>query len=166
MHKFKSEVGVSMFKLALMLTLAVALAPALARGADAVAMDKAVPKSLGAPITLQDPITLTQATAKKIGEEVLVEAEVAMVCQKKGCWMTVTDGKESMRMTFKDYGFFVPKDSRGLKVRAQGVIEEKTESVASQRHYLKDAGAPKEQVDAIKSPKVIRSFVASGITLL
>ncbi|MEM6767781.1 MAG: DUF4920 domain-containing protein, partial [Bacteroidota bacterium] len=41
-----------------------------------------------------------------------LSGEVDACCQAKGCWMSMTlpDGK-SMRVTFKDYGFFVPINS-------------------------------------------------------
>ncbi|MBK6732010.1 MAG: DUF4920 domain-containing protein [Bacteroidetes bacterium] len=44
-----------------------------------------------------------------------VKGTVTSVCQNKGCWMKLDLGNgESMRVTFKDYGFFVPKEKQGL----------------------------------------------------
>lgn len=43
-----------------------------------------------------------------------VTGTVESVCQVKGCWMKVKmDNGETMRVMFKDYAFFVPKDIAG-----------------------------------------------------
>jgi hypothetical protein len=56
----------------------------------------------------------------------IVEGHVRRACSKKGCWMelaTSTDpGAPGCRVTFKDYGFFVPTDSAGARARLEGTI--------------------------------------------
>jgi hypothetical protein len=99
------------------------------------------------------------------GKDILIEGKVGPVCQSKGCWMTFEDKENSVRMTFKNYGFFVPKNSAGNMVTAQGRLEFKTESVKDQVHYLKDAGAKEEEIKKITAPKKVYNFVASGLTL-
>ena len=43
-----------------------------------------------------------------------IKGVVKEVCQEKGCWMTMTlDNGDEMRVTFKDYKIFVPKDLGG-----------------------------------------------------
>ena len=44
---------------------------------------------------------------------VKITGEIEECCQKKGCWMKVSvEGMDDpIRVTFKDYGFFVPKNS-------------------------------------------------------
>lgn len=143
----------------LAVTFVVALCHASFATADA-------PKTYGSPITLKDPISLTDAakTAATYKErEILVNAEIKQVCKEKGCWMAITDGTSEMRVTFKDYAFFVPKNIAGKKVRAQGQLVEKEESVSVQKHYLKDAGASAETIASVKSPKKTVSFIASGV---
>jgi Domain of unknown function (DUF4920) len=97
-------------------------------------------------------------------EAVKVEGEVESVCQAAGCWMKIkmADGK-TMRVTFKDYGFFVPKDLAGTKVVFEGLPEVKTTSVADLRHYAEDAGKSKEEIAKITEPKVELTFVADGV---
>ena len=51
-------------------------------------------------------------------DAVVTEGLVQAACSKKGCWMEL----EGMRVTFKDYGFFVPTDSKGMKARLEGVV--------------------------------------------
>ncbi|MDI6766894.1 MAG: DUF4920 domain-containing protein, partial [Bacteroidota bacterium] len=73
-------------------------------------------------------------------KEILITGKVTAVCQNKGCWMEITDGKEKMRVKFEDYGFFVPYDSKGKKVKVQGKVNRETVSEETFRHWLEDAG--------------------------
>ena len=96
-----------------------------------------------------------------------VSGMVTSVCQNKGCWMKLDAGNgETMRVTFKDYGFFVPKDLSGKNVVVQGVAEVKEISVEDQRHFAEDAGKSKEEIEAITTPKEELVFVADGVIVL
>ena len=55
--------------------------------------------------------TLYKKMDKTSSLETSVTGKVENVCLKKGCWMTIKnpDG-EPMRVTFKDYAFFMPMD--------------------------------------------------------
>ncbi|MBC8311617.1 MAG: DUF4920 domain-containing protein [Candidatus Marinimicrobia bacterium] len=78
-----------------------------------------------------DKITLNSITSLKSilqqpednkGKEFLISGTMINVCQKKGCWMSVKDEDDfEIFVRFKDYGFFMPKDGFGRKVRAQGI---------------------------------------------
>jgi hypothetical protein len=96
-----------------------------------------------------------------------IVGKVSEVCQKKGCWMTVDIGNgETMRVTFKDYGFFVPTDNAkmvGKEVIFQGTAKFETVSVEDQKHYAEDAGDAKEKIDAITEVKNTLSFEAIGV---
>ena len=58
---------------------------------------------------------------------VTVEGSVNRVCQMKGCWMELAadDDTSGVRVTFKDYGFFVPTDSQGRGRQARGHVRNK-----------------------------------------
>ena len=75
-----------------------------------------------------EPITLTEAI-KKNGEEVLVKANIGMVCQMKGCWMTLEDGETKARVDF-DHAFLIPKNSGKKSAIVIGKIKEKEMTVA------------------------------------
>ena len=93
-----------------------------------------------------------------------VTGTVESVCQAKGCWMKVKmDNGETMRVTFKDYGFFVPKDIAGKTVVVEGVAEKKTTPVAELRHYAEDAEKSKEEIAKITDPQNELAFVADGV---
>jgi Domain of unknown function (DUF4920) len=97
-----------------------------------------------------------------------VTAKVSQVCQKKGCWMTLVSekGHPPMRVTFKDYAFFMPKDLSGKEVVVQGFAFVETTSVDVLRHYAEDAGKTKEEIAAITQPKRELSFEAAGVVIL
>jgi Domain of unknown function (DUF4920) len=96
--------------------------------------------------------------------EARVTGTVESVCQAKGCWMKVNlDNGQTMRVTFKDYGFFVPKDIAGKTVVFEGEAKIKTTPVAELRHYAEDAKKSKEEIEKITEPKQELTFVAEGV---
>ncbi|WP_247233726.1 DUF4920 domain-containing protein [Telluribacter sp. SYSU D00476] len=93
-----------------------------------------------------------------------VTGTVESVCQAKGCWMKVKmDNGETMRVTFKDYGFFVPKDIAGKTVVFEGEAKKNVTPVSELRHYAEDAGKSKEEIAKITEPKHELAFVADGV---
>lgn len=93
-----------------------------------------------------------------------VTGTVESVCQVKGCWMKVNlNNGETMRVMFKDYGFFVPKDIAGKTVVMEGEAQKKTVPVEHLKHYALDAGKSKEEIAAITEPKDELTFIADGV---
>jgi hypothetical protein len=89
---------------------------------------------------------------------VVVEGTVTSVCTNMGCWMQLGN----MHVTFKDYGFFIPTDSKGFTARAEGVVQVKTMSKEEADH-LEGEGA-KLHRNADGTAKEV-TFVASGVEL-
>lgn len=107
---------------------------------------------------------LSDKMGEKPSMNAKVSATVEEVCQAKGCWMTVKlENGETMRVTFKDYGFFVPKDIAGKTVVFEGLAQKKVTPVSELRHYAEDAGKSKEEVAKITDPKNELAFVAEGV---
>jgi hypothetical protein len=93
-----------------------------------------------------------------------VQGSISAVCQVSGCWMKMDCGNgETMRVTFKDYGFFVPKDLSGSSVIIQGVAVKKEVSVDVLRHFAEDEGKSQEEIEAITEPAWELEFVADGV---
>lgn len=71
------------------------------------------------------------------GKTVTVEAKVRKACERKGCWMELagTEKGPGVRVTFKDYGFFVPVDSAGSTAKVEGVVKVATLDPARAQHY-------------------------------
>lgn len=98
-----------------------------------------------------------------------VTGKVNEVCQTKGCWMTLVSdqpGAPEMRVTFKDYAFFMPKDLAGKHVVVDGYAYVETTTVDMLRHFAEDAGKSKEEIAAITEPKREISFEASGVLVV
>ncbi|MEN2282016.1 DUF4920 domain-containing protein [Algoriphagus sp. SE2] len=92
--------------------------------------------------------------------------EIDEVCSSKGCWLTMElPNGNSMRVTFKDYEFFVPKNSQGYPVILEGVAILTETDVETQRHYAKDAGKPVEEIEKITEPKREITFEAVGVKI-
>jgi hypothetical protein len=98
---------------------------------------------------------------------VKLEGSIEECCQKKGCWMKVNvEGmEESMRVTFKDYGFFVPLNSAGNSVVMEGIVSFDTVEVDVLKHYAEDAGKTQEEIDAITEPEINLAFEAHGVMI-
>jgi hypothetical protein len=109
---------------------------------------------------------LSTLMGDKAEMNVKLTGKVDAVCQKKGCWMDLkkTDGN-TMRVTFKDYGFFMPKDGAGKTATIRGVAKIEETSVADLQEYAKDAGKSKEEIASIKEPKKELVFEADGVIL-
>lgn len=71
------------------------------------------------------------------GKTVAVEAKIRKACEKKGCWMELagTEKGPGVRVTFKDYGFFVPLDSAGSTAKVEGVVKVALLEEARAKHY-------------------------------
>ena len=123
--------------------------------------------AFGESFSDSDSMSVGQAfQTNKASEGVVLTGQVDKVCKKKGCWMVMKDGKKEIRITFKDYGFFVPVNLVGKNVSAKGNLMRKVISVAEQKHYLEDGGAPQSEIDKITEEKNILTFVASGVKVL
>ncbi|SDH31913.1 protein of unknown function [Pedobacter terrae] len=96
-----------------------------------------------------------------------IEGKVVDVCKKKGCWMTLEmPNGDPMRVTFKDYAFFMPMDIVGKKVVLDGLAKKQTISVETLRHYAEDAKKSPDEVAKITDPKKELAFEAKGVVIL
>jgi hypothetical protein len=127
-------------------------------------------KTFGAPLGASPAVALSEVlkTPDKFSDQtVLVEGEVRRACTRKGCWMELAEaqdgGAPGCRVTFKDYGFFVPTDSAGSKARVEAKVESKLikpELVA----HLESEGAKFADKAADGSAREVR-LVASGVEM-
>jgi len=86
--------------------------------------------------------TIVKDPAAWDGKDVVVDAVVKEVCQKKGCWHTLAtaDPAVSVMVKDKEYAIFLPKDSAGKKVHVHGTFAVSELPEAEARHYAEDAG--------------------------
>jgi hypothetical protein len=142
------------------LTIALVLIASTAFAGEVVTRGAAISKDAKAiPLAtmLENPDAYTK-------EAVVVEGVIAASCTRKGCWMQLApaDDAQGVRVTFKDYGFFIPLDSKGMSARAEGVAVVKTLSKAEADH-LEEEGAKLKRRDDGSALEV--SFVANGVEL-
>lgn len=97
-------------------------------------------------------------------QTVTTEGKVQRACTSKGCWMEVGDGDEACRVTFKDYGFFVPTDSAGARARVQGKLATRVVEAAAVQH-LEAEGARFKNKKADGSATEVR-LIASAVELV
>jgi len=91
----------------------------------------------------ETPLSLSELMdneQKYLDQEVLLETRIAKVCQKKGCFFIAQEGASSARVSFKDYGFFIPTDSGGKDVVLLGTFSRKNVSKEQAEHYVADLG--------------------------
>ena len=112
----------------------------------------------GTPLSLGE---LMGNNDKYLDQEVLVETRIAKVCQKKGCFFVANEGASTARVTFKDYGFFIPTDSGGKDVVLLGTFSRKSVSKEEAEHYSADLG----EKAAAAPEKYEYSIVASAISI-
>ena len=100
-------------------------------------------QTFGAEITMTEEISLAdiyQDPERFNEKEILVRGTITEVCQKKGCWMKITDGTNVLTVRFKDYAFFVPKDAASSRVNVQGIFKnEVDEHIAEEAHSQADS---------------------------
>ena len=95
-----------------------------------------------------------------------IKGLIQEVCTKKGCWFTMDlPNGSSMRVTFKDYGFFIPTNSQGFPITLEGVATLTETDVATLKHFAEDQGKSKEEVEAINAPKKEITFEATGVII-
>jgi hypothetical protein len=129
-------------------------------------------KTFGIPVTNDNAVAYDDLLVKMAAVDsmnIKVTGKVKEVCQKKGCWMTLVSddpSKPDMRVTFKDYAFFMPKDLSGKRVVIDGFARVETTPVDVLRHYAEDAKKSKEEIEAIKEPKREMNFEAAGVLIL
>ena len=129
-----------------------------------------VPGAFGEAVDVDFAISLaeleSQMNGKRLLEEVTVKGKVTDVCQKKGCWMKLekNDG-ETIRVTFKDYALFMPKDIVGKEVIMRGKAMTDTTSVDDLKHFAEDAGKSEEEIATITEPEIALAFEADGVLI-
>lgn len=133
----------------LLLALAAGCKPPVKPSAEKVAGEAPAPfaperriETFGAKLGDSQEVPLAkvlQSPSEYAGRMVRVEGHVRRACSAKGCWMELAPNAEatspSCRVTFKDYGFFVPTDSAGANARVEGEVTLKRVRAAQVRHY-------------------------------
>lgn len=105
-------------------------------------------KKFGKGVTLKESTKISDILENPVdflGKTVMVEGEVADVCQKAGCWLEVTDASaKKIRVKVKDGEIVFPKKSKGRKIKAEGMVYElklsKEDAIEFYEHVAEEQG--------------------------
>ena len=104
------------------------------------------------------------------GKRVLIEGEIEEVCQNMGCWIKVNDtsSKEPMLFKVEDGVIEFPKDGKGKKVKAEGIVSVKTytkeELIKQAKHEAEEQGKEFDP-SSITGPKVVVRVNGDGAVI-
>lgn len=104
----------------------------------------------GDGVTIAEATPITTLLAKPegfVGQKVRVEGVITGVCEKRGCWMQLTDpdSGQGVRIKVEDGVIVIPYESMGHRAAAEGVFEAvklTPEQVAARAEAAKKAAAP------------------------
>jgi Domain of unknown function (DUF4920) len=145
-------------------------APAAPSATLAPSTPPATAKSFGAPITPGPELVLADVLKEPEryrDQAITVEGHIRSACTRRGCWMEVAESADQAlpgcRVTFKDYGFFVPTDSAGARAKVQGTFGVNT-LPAERVAHLEGEGGQFPHKNADGSVNELR-LVATGVEL-
>ena len=127
-------------------------------------------KAFGAPISPGPELALSEVLSNPDSyrdRAVTVAGQVRAACTRRGCWMELAQSSDpklpGCRVTFKDYGFFVPTDSAGAQAKVQGTLGVNTLPPDRVAHLESEGGQfPHKNADG--SVDELR-LVATGVEL-
>lgn len=96
-----------------------------------------------------------------LGKSFQLQARIAKVCQKKGCFFIAQQGQHILRVSFRDYSFFIPTDSSGKTVMLAGELVQKTVTPKESAHFNADLNS---DTDVVTSG-VVYEIVADSIKM-
>jgi len=123
----------------------------------------------GSSIRAEDPISgeeLVSMLGEKDSVWVTMQSTIVANCHESGCWMDLDLGSgKAIKVTFKDYAFFIPLDSEGKTATIEGFAKKEVIPVDLLKHYAEDEGKTAEEIDAITEPELAYTFEAIGVII-
>ncbi|WP_395339675.1 DUF4920 domain-containing protein [Ningiella sp. W23] len=132
------------------------------RLSEPIAVD-ATSETFGAPFDQTLPTltvdTLFMSPEKHLDAAFSANLPITKVCQKKGCFFIAQHENKTMRVSFKDYGFFIPTDAGGKTVSVNGELVEKNITPAQAAHFTEDLDSESAHIAAGKTYEIVASSV-------
>ncbi|MEO0424615.1 MAG: DUF4920 domain-containing protein [Pseudomonadota bacterium] len=110
----------------------------------------------GETVSLAQAVRTVNADGEYTGK---IRGRITEVCRKKGCFMVLTDGEHTARVVFKDYGFFIPKETAPGMSTVYGELTTQTLSTEQVQHFAEDAGRATAGVTATREHQIVASAV-------
>lgn len=105
-------------------------------------------------------VELLKTPSDYVGAQFQLETKIAKVCQKKGCFFIAQQNEHTLRVSFKDYGFFIPTNSSGKTVVMNGELIQKQMSDEQAEHFNSDL-----QSKTVIKPGIVYEIVATSIMI-
>lgn len=125
--------------------------------------------SYGEIITTDSAINAEELIAKMETSDSLfikLNGEIAACCQHSGCWMEIDlNDSTTLKVTFKDYAFVIPTNSKGKRAWIEGYATKGIIPVETLRNYAVEDGKSAEEINRITKPEVEYTFEAKGVLL-
>lgn len=103
------------------------------------------------------------------GKTVQVKGKISEVCQMAGCWMSLVDGENVLRIRVNDGDIVFPKESVGKMAIAEGKLEKmqlsREQMIARAKHEAEEQGR-KFDPKSVKGGKTIYQIQGVGAVLL
>ena len=99
------------------------------------------------------------------GQNVRVQATISKVCLRKGCWFVLQGTENSeryVRVTMRDYSFFVPTDCSGKEAVVEGVFRAVELPEAARQHLAEDGG---EDPNSVQGSAVELTLIATAVDI-
>ncbi len=112
-----------------------------------------------------DPASFNFLLGDRDSLDAILTGDIASVCQAKGCWMKMDIEGMDVLVRFRDYGYFVPMNSKGHKATVKGTFYVDSVSVDQLKEYAKDAEKSQEEIDAITDYEIRYSLMADGVVI-
>jgi len=143
-------------------------APSATPAADAVLADSSR-RHFGAPFALTEAVTVSEILSRPadfVDQPVQVKGRVADVCQKAGCWMVITEGEQTVRVSMKDHGFSVAKDGAGSTCQVEGTLVAKTVDPEFVAHLEGESEKPELMPEKdVAEGETVYELEATGVAL-
>jgi hypothetical protein len=110
-------------------------------------------------LTKTDLASLLTAPNEQLGKAILLETKISKVCQKKGCFFIAQQDGHTARVSFRDYGFFIPTDSGGKTVLLAGELVEKQMTQEQAEHFASDIKSDSEVLKAGKVYEIVADSI-------
>lgn len=125
--------------------------------------------SYGEIITTENAVPvfrLKEMLADRDSVNVKLTGEISASCQSSGCWMDLAiSDQDTLMVTFKDYAFEIPTDSKGKTTYIEGVAMKELIPVERLRNKAAEEGKSREEIAAINEPKWAYTFEAKGVLI-
>ncbi len=101
----------------------------------------------------------------RLGKTLRIVGTIEQICQDEGCWVTVTDGTEGLRISFEGSAFVVPTDLTG-DVYVQGKVLEEVYPAEDARELAESLGWSDDRIASISGDTRIPVMLATGLEIV